>query len=516
MSNRLCKFGKNCPIDNCDLEHNCPYKQCFFDKFGSECKYNHDMTDDIMTDVPSMAAGAAGTNTYVPPIPSPYPINEPSMAAGTMASVHPRPSPYPIDEPSMAAGTMASVHPRPSPYPIDDSMAHLLHIPDVDVPPEDAKLLFLKDSAEGECTGFENCIKFFQAKYNDIQLAYGILEDDEEYKTSHSATRCFTTREFFNELFDDHGSVLTPSQLQLLQNKGIPFFITQFDFSGTDFPDHTFLFIYNQDNDVYYLLQSYYFAYTFGGKYGFIKLNRKAFNDFRALIQSYKECSGISESSKKPLIRQLNLELQKYTGINSSKHQPDMRVKSGPNIINITEQTTTLERLLGNTHRHLNKFSQKARSTRLYSVSLPSKLDRYEIYDAFTKGPLSDWNEFTEYTGFSQRLMVQLKFSSGQYIFFYIDDNVDVQINLMELLQSIRSIVRQIDTEINKLNDDPAYRQGRKIKNKQKRSKKIKNVGKPKKQSKKIKNVGKPKKQSKKIQKHRSSRALSLKMKHTR
>ena len=132
---------------------------------------------------------------------------------------------------------------------------------------------------------------------------------------SHSHFRCWSSRRFLELLV---GFDLLP----LKDPEPGDVEVTEVSIGGHKFPDHTFIII--GYNDTYYIMQSYYYAYSMTGKYGLIKLSPDDKTVLQQLLRSYQEYA------KTPIdVSHLNTILSTFTGVNSVEHAQDMREKVG-------------------------------------------------------------------------------------------------------------------------------------------------------------------------------------------
>lgn len=151
---------------------------------------------------------------------------------------------------------------------------------------------------------------------------------------SHAFTRCFTTRHILSEIFGMEHWYTYP----MLDLDNVHFRVITL--GGADgFPDHTFVTI--KYNGVMYILQSYYHGYTLTGKYGVIKLDSVEEQELDRIFGAYKQLARATSSGVSNLvahmIKQTNIKLSKFTGIDPSRHFGNILAKTGPNEIIITE-----------------------------------------------------------------------------------------------------------------------------------------------------------------------------------
>ena len=134
-------------------------------------------------------------------------------------------------------------------------------------------------------------------------------------RISHSHFRCLNSRRFF-ELFVSFDTA--PDKPREPRD----IVVKQVSLGGVGFPDHTFIIV--KYNNSLYILQSYYCAYSMSGKYGLIKLDETEADEFEYLLELYIS----NEEFPYRDVSDLNLELSKYTGVNSFEHALDMREKT--------------------------------------------------------------------------------------------------------------------------------------------------------------------------------------------
>jgi len=132
---------------------------------------------------------------------------------------------------------------------------------------------------------------------------------------SHSHFRCWSSRRFLELLV---GFDLLPHKAPEAGDVEV----TEVSIGGRMFPDHTFIII--GYNNTYYIMQSYYYAYSMTGKYGLIKLSEGEKDLLKQLLGSYQEYAKTTRD-----VSHLNNILSTFTGVNSVEHGPDMRERFG-------------------------------------------------------------------------------------------------------------------------------------------------------------------------------------------
>lgn len=197
---------------------------------------------------------------------------------------------------------------------------------------------------------FESFLLLFQSNWNEIIVsiqAYEILTNDffdeySDYVASNEAYKKFQTL-YADELKDAidqdsgnhpifrcHTSAIT---MQYLFQSDRPTTLpkityTVISFDGALAPDHIFILLRGPDN-INYILQSYYNAYTFNGIYGLYRLSNYQFHKFVKLIDDfinmYKSIKHRKHIRQKDVLylARLRFRLSYYTGVNSFLHEPD-------------------------------------------------------------------------------------------------------------------------------------------------------------------------------------------------
>jgi len=124
-------------------------------------------------------------------------------------------------------------------------------------------------------------------------------------KVGHHITSCYQTNILFQNILtcdEEDSSDLVVTQIVL---KG-----------GQYFPDHQLIYI--EYKDTLYIIQSFYYVYTFKGKYGLQMIKDKdEIKDFLSIIELYEKLSLDPDPEK---IKSINNRFMKYTGVDLSKH----------------------------------------------------------------------------------------------------------------------------------------------------------------------------------------------------
>ena len=270
-----------------------------------------------------------------------------------------------------------------------------------------------------ELNTLEHLINLFRTAYNKLQILQPLLHPSVDSKdpASHSATRCFTTREFFESLFSESHTALSETEKQQLKAESesvaasskIPsnITVTRFCFGGEGFPDHTFLVIHDQTHELYYIIQSYYYAYTVNGKYGFLKLSKAAAARFERMINSYEGLVGNNplEQADKQQLYTLAGELSRFTGVDSRLHGQDNREKF-VNLRTLTHNSKTMPllRLLGNFSRHMGiqiRALEAFLASNKHATHVNATLSEYQIYDCFISNQRLSAATVFQFTGFT-------------------------------------------------------------------------------------------------------------------
>lgn len=131
----------------------------------------------------------------------------------------------------------------------------------------------------------------------------------------------------------------------------------QDEYSYTKFPDHTFILIKYKYK--FYIIQSFYNAYSFNSLYGFIELEGNEVNEFFEIIQDYARIIKNPIADFQGLI-DTNKKFSKYTGIDLDRHYMFMRPSfvqdKNPPHIKITSLKTTSRSFLKNIKNNINNI----------------------------------------------------------------------------------------------------------------------------------------------------------------
>jgi hypothetical protein len=252
-------------------------------------------------------------------------------------------------------------------------------------------------------------------------------------KVGHHITSCYQTNILFQNILtcdedeDDSLSDLIITQIVL---KG-----------GQYFPDHQLIYI--QYKDRLYIIQSFYYVYTFKGKYGLQMIKDKGeINDFLSIIESYEKLS----SSLKPdpeKIKSINQRFMKYTGVDMTKHDTYMLAHRNDDLPFFWKRETTCS--LESVQRHI-----------IYIVNdllgiCDSGVDRsirINIETFLYGNSLSDFSKenSSELTGFPVEFLDDCKSSTvrvnGVLTFTYKD--------LCEMIKEFLGLIGVKDIKINK------------------------------------------------------------------
>ena len=260
---------------------------------------------------------------------------------------------------------------------------------------------FLREKKFSELNSFEKILKFIQINY--MKLYAIILANASEEPTtfpgagtnlakaacptlrrslsqgehiSHAFLQCFATRDILEKIF------MFPTAIPGEGVDGHPH-VTMYEINlgGKNFPDHTFLVVKNNALNETYILQSYYFGYLFGGKYGLIKLDQTSKKELEQIIEGYLALTGTIDVGD---FAGLNKRFEKFTGIVSYRHAMDSRIHDGVNGIEIKPRHFPYETFMKSISIGVDFIIRKnielLKSRRL--ISVPIQID-YRVYHAF-------------------------------------------------------------------------------------------------------------------------------------
>lgn len=204
---------------------------------------------------------------------------------------------------------------------------------------------------------------------------------------SHGYSRCFTTRFVMEKILHfDEWTPITPI------NDGdhaTDVYVTEVNLGGETFPDHTFLLLTYRDNC--YLIQSYYYSYLFGGKYGLIKLDQAKRDELLTIINKYEQISDGRFAPTPIQMISLNKSLEEFTGVDASKHARDMSVAhvGNPNYITLNRRFVNVHMFYESIKTSIDNILRSCLSnfTNHRLAHIPIKID-YRVYDAFRDRPL--------------------------------------------------------------------------------------------------------------------------------
>ncbi len=199
----------------------------------------------------------------------------------------------------------------------------------------------------------------------------------------HSVLRCFTSRYMLNYLFKE---LQKGEKSDRMDAEDPNFYVTVYNLGGPSFPDHTFITLEFENS--FYVLQSFYFEYSFGSLNGLIKLNQQGKQLFRQVIAEYQTYNGSNYNGPNDpnelAIQALNDRFSIFTGIDCSKHssykynQSVLRQHFGQtNYITLERTNTSLFYYIGSLKfklnsmtefltRHISTFQPEIRAWKLY------------------------------------------------------------------------------------------------------------------------------------------------------
>ena len=158
-------------------------------------------------------------------------------------------------------------------------------------------------------------------------------------RTSHANFRCWSSRKFFELLisFD-----FIPDRPKTLTDISI----NEVSLGGRGFPDHTFILI--EYDGVYYIMQSYYYAYIVAGKYGLIKLDETEGLNLKILLEMYTEAAKTGED-----VSNMNDFFSNYTGIDAKQHAIDMAERRSPRSCTVVSKNISPDNFIINLFKNL-------------------------------------------------------------------------------------------------------------------------------------------------------------------
>jgi hypothetical protein len=308
--------------------------------------------------------------------------------------------------------------------------------------------------------GVQNVMTHSKFKMDAIHAGLINLTDtyfDEACKLDeHSFLRCYTSRYILNYLFGELERSQDSDRMVLEDN----FIINIYNLGGPQFPDHTFITL--QYEGEFYILQSFYYQYSFRSIYGLTKLNEEGKREFNELMTAYKTFSEIPyDKSNDPHIIYLNQRFSKFTGIDSTRHtvyiQNINKIRNNPQSRNLYEKkeiTTSLFFYIGSLKYKLNHMTLFMSKNKFGNP----EIKKWNIFDAFINfdkiGPaLSSYQTLGIYSGYENifeidknnyvdnlyTIMYETNTNWIKYFYFYI-----LQINLLFERESQYDLPRKL------------------------------------------------------------------------
>lgn len=173
------------------------------------------------------------------------------------------------------------------------------------------KLLYFLKYKDIERNKISN-VNHDHAYYQFISQIRGCISLDKDYRP-HFFFRCHTAAQILKVLL----SSTTLSDADSYEGYLIRF-------SGSPFPDHIWVEIHVSETK-YYILQSFYFGYTFDGDYGLYILEGNALDKYKQMKSIYFELSRVKNTMNyedfMEIVQNLNDDFCKITGVDVKYHR---------------------------------------------------------------------------------------------------------------------------------------------------------------------------------------------------
>ena len=248
---------------------------------------------------------------------------------------------------------------------------------------------------------------------------------------SHSYFRCWSSRTFFQLLFNFN---LIPDKNEEQGDVSIYYI----DLGGKNFPDHTFIVIKYQN--IHYIIQSYYFAYSVRGKYGLIKLNDDDWLDFSNIITEYKRIEKTPMLASSFFVQTINKRLERYTGVNSEKHGPDMNRearKHKPNTCTFIQKNVAFHNFIMAVILNLNDLKMFIQTHNVHPLQFGIQ---YKLYDCFLDSESREDSDRETLHGISIDT-TRLVYFAGHY---YFEIKINATFTTDECVRAIDNVLSTI------------------------------------------------------------------------
>lgn len=169
-------------------------------------------------------------------------------------------------------------------------------------------------------------LKFVRSKskyaWNDLKTYFQITESRSEVKffenlekiidsegfSFHSVFRCYTAAKLLELFLSDKKGKLKARLI---------------NFVDPPFPDHIWMEIQNENGNIMYILQAFYYAYTFNGTYGFYRIDKDLIPDYKKVKNSYRKLSDplYFTTEWQNQVLNTNKKFETFTGVDTSRHR---------------------------------------------------------------------------------------------------------------------------------------------------------------------------------------------------
>jgi hypothetical protein len=263
--------------------------------------------------------------------------------------------------------------------------------------------------------------------YREVAKNMGFMSEKDIYEFNAATTckssdedehlllRCYTSRVMFNYMFKELNRNPATERMVVEDAKGeedpTNITVNTYNIWGPQFPDHTFITIETKES--FYLLQSFYYEYSYGSLYGLTKLNSTSKYIFNQIIAAYQKYNLQYIKNKEEIdeINRINETFKLFTGIDTDKHDVYLS--------HVSDMITENESLIstGNPPKFVNSIEINSVKFPLlfYCGSLNLKIynmlhfiyEKYEsnipndiaktwsVYDAYKQNPLVAQNNDT-------------------------------------------------------------------------------------------------------------------------